>query len=90
MRTCLLPRLILLISAVLGGCAVGPNFTAPDAKAPPAWFDIERVQNPPDDMRIPHAMAPSLAITNADPDPRWWTQYNGGGGTDLPSVWVQC
>lgn len=73
MRKCLLP---LLISSMVGACSVGPNFKEPDAKAPEAWFDIQRVQNPPDDMRIPHAMAPSLAVTNSDPDPHWWKQFN--------------
>ncbi len=76
MRNRVFSALPLLLTSLLSACAVGPNFKEPDAKAPEAWFDIERVQNPPDDMRIPHAMAPSLAITNADPDPRWWTQFN--------------
>lgn len=66
----------LLLSSLLGACAVGPNFTPPEADAPQTWHDIERVQNPPEDMRIPHAMQPSLALTNADPDPRWWTQFH--------------
>jgi multidrug efflux system outer membrane protein len=70
-------RLIsLLLAMTLAGCAVGPNFTPPEAKAPPDWRDIERVQNPPDDMRIPHATSPSIVNTNADPDPRWWRTFN--------------
>jgi len=70
-------RLIpLLLSMLAGACSVGPNFTPPDAKAPDNWHDLQRVQNPPDDMRFPHASVPSLVDTNADPDPRWWRQFN--------------
>jgi multidrug efflux system outer membrane protein len=75
MRTRLIP-LLLCVTLTLGACAVGPDFKAPDAKAPPAWFDIERVQNPPDDMRIPRAVSPSVVSTQADPDPHWWRQFN--------------
>ena len=70
-------RLIpLLLSMLAGACSVGPNFTPPDAKAPDSWHDLQRAQNPPDDMRFPHASVPSLADTHADPDPRWWRQFN--------------
>jgi multidrug efflux system outer membrane protein len=70
-------RLIpLLLSMLAGACSVGPNFTPPDAKAPDNWHDLQRVQNPPDDMRFPHASVPSLVDTNADPDPRWWRQFD--------------
>ena len=70
-------RLIpLLLSMLAGACSVGPNFTPPDAKAPDNWHDLQRVQNPPDDMRFPHASVPSLVDTNADPDPHWWRQFN--------------
>lgn len=27
-------------------------------------------------MRAPHAESPSIAQTNADPDPHWWKQFN--------------
>lgn len=73
MRKRLVP---LVLSGLLGACTVGPNFTPPVAKTPDSWFDIQRVQNPPDDMRVPHAMAPSVALTNSGPDPRWWTQFH--------------
>ena len=73
MRRRLIP---LLLSMFAGACSVGPNFTPPDAKAPDNWHDLQRVQNPPDDMRFPHASAPSLVNTSADPDPRWWRQFN--------------
>jgi multidrug efflux system outer membrane protein len=66
----------LLMSGLLGACTVGPDFSPPHAKTPDSWFDIQRVQNPPDDMRVPHAMAPSVMMTNSGPDPRWWTQFN--------------
>ncbi|OXC72304.1 efflux transporter outer membrane subunit [Caballeronia sordidicola] len=70
-------RLIpLLFSMLAGACSVGPDFTPPDAQAPDNWHDLQRVQNPPDDMRFPHASMPSLVATNADPDPRWWRQFN--------------
>ena len=65
-----------LLSMFAGACSVGPDFTPPDAKTPANWQDLQRVQNPPDDMRFPHASAPSLADTHADPDPRWWRQFN--------------
>jgi len=68
--------LFLLTSGLLSACTVGPSFTVPVAKAPDSWFDIQRVQNPPDDMRIPHAMAPSVALINSGPDPRWWTLFD--------------
>ncbi|MFT4433363.1 efflux transporter outer membrane subunit [Caballeronia sp. 15715] len=76
MRKRLIP---LLLSMLAGACSVGPNFTPPDAKAPDNWRDVQRAQNPqtpPDDIRYPHAGAPSLADTNADPDPHWWRQFN--------------
>ncbi|HMC44720.1 MAG TPA: efflux transporter outer membrane subunit, partial [Caballeronia sp.] len=73
MRERLIP---LLLSMLAGACSVGPNFTPPEAKAPDNWHDLQRVQNPPDDMRFPHASVPSLVDTNADPDPRWWRQFN--------------
>jgi multidrug efflux system outer membrane protein len=73
MRKRLIP---LLLSMLAGACAVGPDFTPPAAKAPENWQDLQRVQNPPDDMRFPHASVPSLADVNADPDPRWWRQFN--------------
>src|SRR5471030_3555695 len=73
MRERLIP---LLLSMLAGACSVGPNFTPPEAKAPDNWHDLQRVQNPPDDMRFPHARVPSLVDTNADPDPRWWRQFN--------------
>jgi outer membrane protein, multidrug efflux system len=73
MRKRLIP---LLLSMLAGACSVGPNFTPPEAKAPDNWHDLQRVQNPPDDMRFPHASVPSLVDTNADPDPRWWRQFN--------------
>jgi multidrug efflux system outer membrane protein len=70
-------RLIpMLFSMLAGACSVGPDFTPPDAQAPDNWHDLQRVQNPPDDMRFPHASMPSLVATNADPDPRWWRQFN--------------
>ena len=70
-------RLIpLLLSMLAGACSVGPSFTPPDAKAPDNWNDLQRAQNPPDDVRFPHASVPSLADTHADPDPRWWRQFN--------------
>jgi len=70
-------RLLSALSAsIIAGCAVGPNFTAPDAKTPQQWGDIERVQNPPDDMRIPHATNPSVAVAGADPDPVWWNNFH--------------
>lgn len=71
MRKRLIP---LLLSMLAGACSVGPNFTPPDAKAPDNWHDLQRAQNPPDDMRFPHASAPSVVDTNADP--RWWRQFN--------------
>src|SRR5471032_3308807 len=73
MRKRLIP---LLLSMITGTCSVGPNFTPPEAKAPDNWHDLQRVQNPPDDMLFPHASVPSLVDTNADPDPRWWRQFN--------------
>jgi outer membrane protein, multidrug efflux system len=73
MRKRLMP---LLLCVTLAACAVGPDFKPPEAGTPPGWFDIERVQNPPDDMRIPHAISPSVVSTQADPDPRWWRQFN--------------
>jgi multidrug efflux system outer membrane protein len=75
MRKRLIP-LLLCATLTLGACAVGPDYKTPDAKAPAQWFDIERVQNPPDDMRIPHAISPSVVMTTADPDPHWWRQFN--------------
>ena len=70
-------RLIpLLLSMLASACSVGPNFTQSDAKAPDNWNDLQRAQNPPDDVRFPHASVPSLADTHADPDPRWWRQFN--------------
>jgi NodT family efflux transporter outer membrane factor (OMF) lipoprotein len=73
MRKRLIP---LLLSMLAGACSVGPDFTPPDAKAPDNWHDLQRAQNPPDDVRFPHASAPSVVDTNADPDPRWWRQFN--------------
>ena len=67
---------IALLALFTSACSVGPNFTEPDAKAPDNWRDLQRVQNPPDDMRIPHAGVPTIIDTNADPDPRWWRGFN--------------
>ncbi|KQR76212.1 RND transporter [Burkholderia sp. Leaf177] len=67
---------LAVLALVTSACSVGPNFTQPDAKAPENWRDLQRVQNPPDDMRIPHAGVPTIIDTNANPDPRWWRAFN--------------
>lgn len=70
-------RLLALLPALLlGACAVGPDFKAPTADAPADWNDMQRAQNAPNDPRAPHADAPSVAQTSADPDPRWWKQFH--------------
>ncbi len=56
MRKRLIP---VLLSMLAGACSVGPNFTPPEAKAPDNWNDLQRAQNPPDDVRFPHASVPS-------------------------------
>lgn len=66
----------IIISTTLGACAVGPDFSPPDAKAPEKWSDTERVLNPPDDMRVPHASMPSVSNPSSDPDPHWWRQFH--------------
>jgi outer membrane protein, multidrug efflux system len=71
------PRLSLLaLTLMLGACAVGPDFKSPDAQAPDNWTDTQRAQNAPNDARMPHADNPSVVQTRADPDPRWWKQFN--------------
>ncbi|MDR5761252.1 efflux transporter outer membrane subunit [Caballeronia sp. LZ035] len=71
------PRLLILLPALLlGACAVGPDFKAPTADAPANWNDMQRAQNAPNDPRVPHADAPSVAQTSADPDPLWWKQFH--------------
>lgn len=37
---------------------------------------MQRAQNATPDARAPHADAPSVASTSADPDPRWWKQFD--------------
>src|ERR1700712_1086145 len=67
---------VAVLTIITSACSVGPNFTQPDAKAPENWRDLQRVQNPPDDMRTPHAGVPTIIDTNANPDPRWWRGFN--------------
>jgi len=67
---------IPMFALALSACAVGPDFTPPKADVPDNWSDTQRAQNAPDDPRVPHADAPSTAQTSADPDPRWWKQFN--------------
>jgi NodT family efflux transporter outer membrane factor (OMF) lipoprotein len=61
------PRLLLpiLSAGLLAGCVMGPNFTAPDAKAPAAWHDAG----------VAGSNGARLA-TDADPDPAWWLTFN--------------
>jgi NodT family efflux transporter outer membrane factor (OMF) lipoprotein len=54
-----------LCSALLAGCVVGPNFTAPDPKTPAAWHDAAAVP----------AVGATIT-TEADPDPAWWLTFN--------------
>jgi outer membrane protein, multidrug efflux system len=71
------PRLCtLMLALVTSACAVGPDFKPPSADVPDQWSDTHRAQNAPNDPRAPHADAPSIAQTGADPDPRWWKQFN--------------
>ncbi|WP_250474700.1 efflux transporter outer membrane subunit [Caballeronia sp. GAFFF1] len=70
-RLCI-PMLALAMSA----CTVGPDFKPPAADAPGNWNDMQRAQNATPDARAPHADAPSVASTSADPDPRWWKQFD--------------
>nr|WP_132459165.1 efflux transporter outer membrane subunit [Paraburkholderia sp. BL8N3] len=66
----------VLLGLLLGGCMVGPDFKPPTADAPQDWSDVQRSQRPPDDPRMPHAGSPSVVDTRANPDPRWWKQFN--------------
>jgi len=67
-------RYSLLTGALLlAGCAVGPNFTPPDAKAPPAWHD----------PMASDVTAPARVTSEADPDPRWWLAFNDPELTSL-------
>ncbi|WP_250456060.1 efflux transporter outer membrane subunit [Caballeronia sp. ATUFL_M2_KS44] len=74
------PRLsILMLALIASACTVGPDFKPPTADVPGNWNDMqhaERTQAAPDDPRAPHAQAPSVAETSADPDPRWWHQFH--------------
>ncbi|WP_250468873.1 efflux transporter outer membrane subunit [Caballeronia sp. GAFFF2] len=71
------PRLSILMLALLtSACTVGPDYKAPSADVPEVWSDTQRSQNPQNDPRVPHADAPSVVQTAADPDPRWWKQFN--------------
>jgi outer membrane protein, multidrug efflux system len=71
------PRLtVISMALLLSACAVGPDFKQPTADVPDHWNDTQRAQNAPNDPRIPHADSPSVAQTTADPDPRWWKQFN--------------
>jgi len=54
-----------LCSALLAGCVVGPNFTAPDPRTPPEWHDVAAVP----------ATGAALS-TEANPDPAWWLTFN--------------
>jgi NodT family efflux transporter outer membrane factor (OMF) lipoprotein len=54
----------VLGTALLAGCVVGPNFTAPDAKTPAAWHDAAA------------ASSGARLATDADPDPAWWLTFN--------------
>jgi NodT family efflux transporter outer membrane factor (OMF) lipoprotein len=62
-----LPHRLLacLCSALLTGCVVGPNFTAPDPKTPATWHDVAAVP-----------AAGATLTTEADPDPTWWLTFN--------------
>jgi NodT family efflux transporter outer membrane factor (OMF) lipoprotein len=55
----------LLLTSLLAGCTVGPDFEAPKWASPLSWFT-----GPREDARP----APSLPV--AQPiDPNWWTQF---------------
>ncbi|KMQ80910.1 Outer membrane component of tripartite multidrug resistance system [Candidatus Burkholderia pumila] len=65
-----------MIALVLSACAVVPDYKQPAADVPDTWNDTQHAQNAPNDPRVPHADAPSVVQTSADPDPRWWKQFH--------------
>jgi NodT family efflux transporter outer membrane factor (OMF) lipoprotein len=58
-------RLRFIPLLLLGGCTLGPNFTAPGWDGPGSWFS--RSKPPP---------APVSQTVEAPIDPNWWTLFN--------------
>jgi len=76
----MMPRLfVTMLALALSACTVGPDFKPPAADVPGNWNDLQRAQNASADARAPHAESPSIATTSADPDPRWWKQFDDPG-----------
>ena len=54
---------VLIVSAALSACAVGPDYRAPELPTPPSWYS-----QPAAGYRVESADSPTLAS--------WWTSFN--------------
>ncbi len=61
---CLFP--LAAAAFVLGGCAVGPDFKAPDRSMPDAWQGIDNAT----------ALQPSAAVARRADYIGWWKMFN--------------
>jgi outer membrane protein, multidrug efflux system len=63
----------LICAAMLGGCAVGPDYRTPETKAPSGWVEVETPATAPAGVA---ATQPTVLTTQPAEVTTWWESFN--------------